>query len=123
MAANNQQRPLTLDTLANALTELQGHVANAHAQSAAQQNNPNEAQQKLAFATQKLNHQEKESNPSIVPKVNPPEIFKGKGSVTSWVTHTSNYLRNLEDHQALTIAISYPAEGAHEWWIAFKEAE
>ena len=123
MALNNQQHPLTLDTLANALTELQGQLANAHAQIAAQQNNLNETQQKLTLATQQLAHQDKTSNPLIVPKVNPPQTFKGKGSITSWVTHMSNYLQNTEDHQALTIAISYLADGAHEWWIVFKETE
>ena len=35
----------------------------------------------------------------------------------------TNYLQNVEDHQALTIAISYLTDGAHEWWIVFKETE
>ena len=35
----------------------------------------------------------------------------------------SNYLQGVEDHQGLTIAISYLADGAHEWWIVFKETE
>ena len=75
MPLNSQQPPLTLDTLANALTELQGQLANAHAHIAAQQNNLNETQQKLALATQQLAHQDKAANPSIVPKVNPPQTF------------------------------------------------
>ena len=33
------------------------------------------------------------------------------------------HIQNVEDHQALTIAISYLADGAHEWWIVFKETE
>ena len=52
MALNDQQHPLTLDRLANALTELQGKLANAHAQIAAQQNNLNETQHKLTIGTQ-----------------------------------------------------------------------
>ena len=35
----------------------------------------------------------------------------------------SNYLQNVHEFQALTIAVSYLAEGAHEWWIFFKETE
>ena len=35
----------------------------------------------------------------------------------------SNYLQNVDESQALTILVSYLAEGALEWWIVFKETE
>ena len=118
--------PLTLQTLANVVTDLQGQLANAHAQIAAQQNNLNETQQRVNLTAQELaNHNSTSNFPavSIIPKVNKPQLYRGKGSVVSWTTHMSNYLQNVEESQALTIAVSYLAEGAHEWWIVFKETE
>ena len=41
----------------------------------------------------------------------------------SWATHMSNYLSTVEEDKALPIAVSYLSEGAHEWWIVFKETE
>ena len=118
--------PLTLETLANAVTDLQGQLANAHAQIAAQRNNLNETQQRLSMTAQELASHNSNSNPSavsIIPKVNKPQLYRGKGSIVSWTTHMSNYLQNVDESQALTIAVSYLAEGAHEWWIVFKETE
>ena len=34
-----------------------------------------------------------------------------------------NYLRNMDPLEALPIAVSYLEEGAHEWWIVFKERQ
>ena len=118
---SSTQAPLTLQTLANAMNELQGQLRNAHAQIAAQQNALNETQQKLTQATQQLAAREVQAPlpaivppPAATPKVNPPMTFKGKGSILSWTTHMTNYLQNVGDEKALTIAISYLADGAHE---------
>lgn len=35
----------------------------------------------------------------------------------------SNYPQNIDDHQALTIAIGYLTDGAHKWRISFKDTE
>ena len=48
------QPPLTLYTLANDITELQGQLSNAHAEINVQQNNLNETQQKLTLSAQQL---------------------------------------------------------------------
>ena len=54
------------------------------------------------------------------PRVRRPESFSGKGSVTSWITHMSNYLGNTTDIDSLPIAVSYMTGSAHEWWIVYK---
>ena len=126
MASNNQnqQRPLTLETLASAVTELQRQLTNAHAQIASQQNSLNSTQQQLNAATQQLrNRQASSSTSSVEPQANKPQPFKGKGSILSWTTHMSNYLTNVDDTRALPIAVSYLVDGAHEWWIVFKDTE
>ena len=79
-----------------------------------------------------------ESAPShLLPKLNQPEniflyIFyiyflystgTGKKAVLSWTTHMSNYLCNVQESQAMTIAVSYLQGTAHEWWINYKDTE
>ena len=78
MAGNNQQSPLKLDTLTNALTELYGPNLRDHAQIAAQQNNLEVIKEKPVFATRQLNNREKRSNPSIVPKSIPQRNLRAR---------------------------------------------
>ena len=53
---------------------------------------------------------------NLLPKLNQPKNFAGAGkeSVLSWTTHMSNYLCNVKEPQAMTIAVSYLQGTAHE---------
>ena len=56
------------------------------------------------------------------PKIQKPRNFCGKGSVTSWTTQMTNYVREEADEDALAIAVSYLDGAAHEWWIVFSQS-
>ena len=56
-------------------------------------------------------------------KPSKPNIYQGKGSVLSWVTHMSNYLTQIDEKEGLSIAVSYLQGSGHEWWIAFANTD
>lgn len=120
---------LTLESIAQVVHELQGQLANARSQIASQQKVIHETQEKLHVASQEtMNSQAVMSTvsqavSSVKPKVNPPPLFKGKGSIVSWTTHMDNYLQNMSDEEALNIAVSYLHDGAHEWWMVYQQSE
>ena len=55
------------------------------------------------------------------PKCKKPDSFKGKGSITSWTAHLTNYVDDTNSRDAHKIAVSYFEGLAHEWWIVFRE--
>ena len=114
-----------MEAIATGMSELQGQLANAHAKITAQQGALQETQRQLGAATQELariNQLPHSTTNKNIPQVqlNKPPPYCGKGSITSWVTHMSNYLQNTTEPQAFAVAVSYLSEGAHEWWIVYK---
>ena len=112
--------PLTFtpENVSQVIQELQAQLAVANNQLNVNQQQLLQVQTELNSLRQN-NHQSSTSNV----KPNKPNPFKGKGSVLSWTTHMTNYLRHVEESEALAIAVSYLYEGAHEWWIAFAETD
>ena len=80
-------------------------------------------QTKAALQTAQLQLVAKESTSTTMPKIKKPENFTGKESIISWTTHMSNYLQKIADPEAMSIAVSYLQDNAHEWWIKFKDTE
>ena len=71
-----------------------------------------------------LQHQQHNyAGSSSVPRCKKPESFKGKGSITSWITHVTNYVGSTDERNALTVAVSYLEGPAHEWWIVYRKTE
>lgn len=121
---------LTLESVAQVVQELQGQLASARSQIASQQALLQDNQEKLNAAARESaqsRHMISTVNQAVTtgftPKVNTPPLYKGKGSITSWTTHMSNYLANVDDAEALNIAVSYLHEGAHEWWIMYQRTD
>lgn len=114
---------VTMESMAQAIQELQGQLANAAAELNSQKALLDNTTTQLQNVTQELvqTKQEAQMRNSAQVKTNKPPSYKGKGSVTSWATHMDNYLRNVDPLVALPIAVSYLEDGAHEWWIVFKE--
>ena len=59
----------------------------------------------------------------VGPRCKAPESYKGKGSISSWITHVTNYVGNTDPRNALNVAVSYLEGPAHEWWIIFRNSE
>ena len=57
------------------------------------------------------------------PKIQKPRSFTGKGSIISWATHMTNYVKEEADEDAFAIAVSYLDDAAHEWWIVYSQTE
>ena len=106
------------------LTESQQQITSLHEALAASQNAHSGAQSEIhnlraqLQTTQALMHFDPGPRK---PKIQKPRNFSGKGSVTSWTTHMTNYVREEADEDALAIALSYLDEAAHEWWIVFSQ--
>ena len=103
---------ITLQDLAKAYEQLQQQFTNAQNQIVGLQN-------QLA-ATQNVI----KSGPSTKsPKPRKPDSFNGKGSIESWMTHMSNYVKDESEENAMAIAISYLEGPAHDWWIGHSQTE
>ena len=116
---------LTLESMAQAIQEPQGKLIEAGNEIASQRSLLEVANGRMQAVSQELAEAKAElqkRNSSSI-KDNKPPSFKGKGSVTSWATHMDNYLRNMDPPEALPIAVSCLEDGAHEWWIVFKESQ
>ena len=116
----DNQTPLnfTPENVSQVIQELQAQLAVANTQLNAIQQQWAEVQSGLSSLRQSHNHPTQSTA-----KPNKPNPFKGKGSLLSWTTRMSNYLRHVEENEALPIAVSYLHDGAHEWWIAFVETD
>ena len=103
---------LTLETWLQAYEELQNNFNNSQNEILGLRNQ--------LQATQ--NHvQQTGSSSNSGPKHKRPDSYKGKGSISSWITHMTNYIGSTPDSQALSIAVSYLEGSAHEWWIAYQQ--
>ena len=116
---------VTMESMAQAIQELQGQLTAAAAEINSQKALLSTAATQLQNVTGELVQAKSELHSQSTAQVKPnkPPSFRGKGSVTSWATHMDNFLRNIDPEQALPIAVSYLEDGAHEWWIVFKESE
>ena len=104
MSSSNQPpENVTLENLVSALQQLQHNFNNAQGE------------------IMGLRNQLQASRTPVV-KRKKPESFKGKGSITSWITHMTNYLGGTSPDEALSIAVSYLEGPAHEWWIVFRQS-
>ena len=103
---------LTLQGLFQAYQELQQNFTNS-------QNEIHGLRNQLQAAHNQI--QQVGPSSSGGPKCKKPDSYKGKGSITSWITHMTNYVGNTPDNLALSIAVSYLEGSAHEWWIAFRQ--
>ena len=103
---------LTLEALFQAYQELQNNFNNS-------QNEIHGLRNQLQTAQNQMQHVAPSSNSG--PKHKRPDSYKGKGSITSWITHMTNYIGNTPDTHALSIAVSYLEGSAHEWWIAYHQ--
>ena len=116
-------QPVSLDSLAQAVNELQMRLNEAHTQITNQRNELNVAALKVGSPEQELvvaRTQSAEKAPNT-PKKNKPISFNGKGSVSSWCVQMSNYLGGRNDIDSMNIALSYLTGNAHEWWIVYSK--
>ena len=113
--ANPANLPMTIEGLAHAYEQLLSQFNNAQGQIGALQS----ALQANQAVHQAINQAMSNAQPSG-PKPKQPESFKGKGSVSSWALQMSNYLAEVSEPRALSIAVSYLDGAAHEWWVVFK---
>ena len=124
MASSGQStQPPTLEQLAQAYSDMQNQLTHAKTQFDALKSELEQTRQALQVAqTQLLS---KESPSTATPKLKKPENFTGgtKDSVLSWTTHMSNYLRDVNEPQAMSIAVSYLQSTAHDWWIKYQLTE
>lgn len=118
ISQNPQNSDLNPETFSQMVQELRSQlVASNNALQETQQRLLN-VQGELVSIKQQVGTQNRNSV-----KPNKPLPYKGNGSVLSWTTHMGNYLQNLDDEEALQIAVSYLQESAHEWWISFCQTE
>ena len=123
--------PVTMESLAQAVGELQRQLSEAHSRIATQQNQLNAAAQKVGALEQELSLAKNQAGSSTTanrfelntPKKNKPTSFNGKGSVSSWCVQMENYLGGNNDVVAMNIALSYLTGNAHEWWIVYSKSE
>ena len=109
--------------LAQAFKNLQGQFNQAQAQINQLNSALNAANQTNVSLKQALDGANPTGPTTERPKLRKPELFKGKGSVHSWIEHMDNYLQGSEPTQALAIATSYLDGNAHEWWIVFRTTQ
>ena len=115
--------PVTVDSLAQTVNQLQMQLVEAHNQINAQQNELTAAAQKVGALEQQLVAARNTGGSSSAtgqtglnaPKKNKPSSFNGKGSVSSWCVQMDNYLIGSDDVDSLNIALSYLTGNAHEW--------
>ena len=114
----SQSPEITPATVSQVIQELRSQLA-------ASNNALQDTQQRLIGVQNELvqmKQQVEKHNRSSV-KANKPLPYKGKGSILSWTTHVDNYLQNIDDDEALQIAVSYLQESAHEWWISYSQTD
>ena len=118
---------ITLEGLFQAYQQLQQNFTNAQSEIIGLRNELQGTRNELGTTQAALQQQQQQrhgiGSSGIGPKCKRPESFKGKGSITSWITHVSNYVGSTDPSSALTIAVSYLEGTAHEWWIVFRETE
>lgn len=111
---NNETPQITMENLFQAFQQLQQNFNNA-------QGEINNLRNQLGNAQNALQQNLGQANSK--PRCKKPDSFKGKGSITSWVTHMTNYIGRVDPNEALEIAVSYLEGPAHEWWIVFRQTE
>lgn len=118
--------PPTVESVAAALQQVQARLNEANEKIAGHQNELHIAASKvtnlesqLAIAQRALNDRQSLGTP----KTNKPSPFTGKGSVRSWCVQMDNYLQGTEGTTAMSIALSYLSNGAHEWWMVHQKTE
>ena len=114
---------LTLQNVANVVQDLQTQLGVANSEIQAQKYALQEARGQLSSASQGMNSHMPQQRILTVQKVKKPSTFSGKGSITSWCTQMSNYVKDLSNEEAITVAVSYLGGGAHEWWMIFHATE
>ena len=115
--------PLSMESLAQAVNDLQMQLNEARVQITNQRDELNVAAQKVVTLEQELAAAQTGIHPTGLnaPKKNKPSSFNGKGSVSSWSVQMSNYLGGQNDIHSMNIALSYLTGNAHEWWIVFSK--
>lgn len=99
--------PLSIESLAHVAQQLQREIASQQTL----QTEGNESYKPL----------ENRTTSSGKPMKHKPRNYDGQGSITRWTTQKNSYLDDSNDSDSLTLAVSYLAADAHEWWIVFKE--
>ena len=107
----------TLQGLAAAYNTMQAQLNESNGFISMLKKELDDTKSKLVQANFQLNSQNAataSAPPHLLPKLNLPENFTGAGkeSVLSLTTHMSNYLCNVQEPQAITIAVSY-LQGRH----------
>ena len=125
--SNPAQTP-SLEQLAQAYNDLQSKLLSAEAGFKALKDELDQTKQSLQVAQVKLAAQDMNNTANasgLKAKLKKPENFTGaiKDSVLSWTTHMSNYLSEVSEPQAMSIAVSYLQGTAHEWWIKYQLTE
>ena len=119
-------QPVSMDDIANTVSELQRQLAEAHAQVTSQRHELNAAAQKVGSLEQQLSAARNQPGSSHAnhnaPKKNKPSSFNGRGSVSSWCVQMDNYLGDHNNPETLNIALSYLTGMAHEWWIVYSKS-
>ena len=124
MASSGQPtKSPTLEQLGQAYSDMQLQLNNAKTQFDALKSELEQTKQALHLAQTQL--AAKDSSSTATPKLKKPENFTEgtKDSVLSWTTHMSNYLRDVNEPQATSIAVSYLQSTAHDWWIKYQLTE
>jgi len=110
---------ITLETLAQAYNELNNKFVTAENELNNLRNtlNNNQAGPSNNALTEAISNIS-----SRRPKARRPDSYRGKGSISSWITHMNNYLVGTPDNESLQIAVSYLEGAAHEWWIVYQNS-
>lgn len=122
------------ESLTQTVQALQTQLAEANQKIESHQNDLHMAAQRVQTVEQQLIHAQQElaqtrtlansdELPGTKPRINKPQSFNGKGSITSWTIQMDNYVRGTDDQTSLSIALSYLSGNAHEWWIVFQKTE
>lgn len=114
---NPNTQNITLEALVQAYNELSNKFTTAENEISNLRNTLNQGGPSNVALTNALSNMSTRR-----PTPRRPDSYKGKGSISSWITHMNNYLVGSPDNETLQISVSYLEGAAHEWWIAYQNS-